>query len=157
LRDLDEQIRISSPSTQWMVPGVAGSACPAVEKQPRIRPLNRLIPDFPCCQPGKWTWATCQTPPSWSKMASTSPLQCGRTLWVAEIIELRVLKGTVARMKFVVQRPFQKAKANKFQMRALCTALGFVQPSFPVESRFPQKQLLVVARHYVAAARHMNP
>ena len=30
-----------------------------------------------------------------------------------DIIELRVLKGTVARMKFVVQRPFQKAKANK--------------------------------------------
>jgi len=30
------------------------------------------------------------------------------------IIELRVLKGTVARMKFVVQRPFQKAKANRY-------------------------------------------
>jgi len=33
-RDLDEQIRVSSPSTQWMVPGVAGSACPAVENNP---------------------------------------------------------------------------------------------------------------------------
>jgi len=31
------------------------------------------------------------------------------------LIELRVLKGTVARMKFVVQRPFQKAKANKIR------------------------------------------